>query len=85
MGPISYLEIEAYKRQSLNNLSPWSVRLIRSMDDAVRGVISAQKPKPQGKAEAEPEAIPVTDTKAIRSLFAGLKTRKAKPKGDAHG
>lgn len=83
LGPISYREIEAYRRQTLDDLTAWEVRLIRRLDNAVRGVIAQQKPKPQ-TPQSEPEAIPVSDVKGVRALFAGLKA-KHQAKGIDHG
>lgn len=81
LGPISYREIEAYRRQTLDDLTAWEVRLIRRLDDAVRGVIAKQKPKPESK---EPEGIPVSDVKGIKALFAGIKARQ-QAKGNENG
>lgn len=77
VGPITYLEIEAYRRQTLDDLTAWEVKLIRRLDNAVRNVIAGQAPKPKTKgADAEPEGIPINDQKAIRSVFAKFPRKK---------
>ena len=79
VGPITYLEIEAYRRQTLADLTAWEVKLLRRLDNAVREMIAGQAPKPKAKGggdTGEPEGIPITDQKSIRGVFAKFPRKK---------
>ena len=78
IGPITFLEIEAYQRLQLVSMTAWEVALLRRLDDAVRVVMSADT---KGKAKPKPEAvetqIPADKPSMIKSLFRGIAARKA--------
>lgn len=68
-NPITHLEIEAFCRLALVDLSAWSVGVIRRVDDAVLAAI-----RPPEDAPAETEAD-VNDPKAVRGLLSGIRDR----------
>lgn len=43
LGPITFAEIDAFRRLTQADLSAWDVRLIRRLDTAVRTVMSPKK------------------------------------------
>lgn len=79
IGPISYSEIEAYLRLTLDDLTAWEVRLIRRIDNAVRGVVAAQAPKPKDtKPGPTVETFDVSDTHGMRQSFRAVAAARAK-------
>ena len=70
-NPISFSEIEAFKRQTLTPLSVWEVRLLRRIDQAVLPILN---PAP------ESNTVPARDGKAVLSMIRGQAARHATPK-----
>lgn len=77
-NPITFVEIESYRRQTFANLTAWEVGLIRRIDNAILSVVAGNAPKPKTKDAPEPEAIPVSDISRVKALFRGFK-KKPKP------
>ncbi len=76
-NPLSFSEIDAWARLIGFVLTPDEVRWIKYMDMAlVRSISSKSKVAPKASGEPQMSGIPVTDTKAIKSLFDGLKGSK---------
>lgn len=75
IGPITYLEIEAYQRLEIVRMTAWEVGLIRRLDDAVR-VVMSDKPSAPAAAETIKPDIPIQNTGAIKTLFRGLAAQK---------
>jgi hypothetical protein len=82
--PITYQEIEAYRRLTLSDLTSWEVSLIRRLDLAALSS-AAGEAKPRPAKSNEPEQIPVTNTAGIKALFQGLAAKKRAQKGGQHG
>jgi hypothetical protein len=84
-NPISYTEIDAYRRMTLADLNAWDVSVIRRMDAAalaaVDGKAKAKAPKPTDP----PEPIPITHTEGVRALMQGLMAKQNAKKGGQHG
>lgn len=78
VGPITYLEIDAYIRRTLPDLTAWDVKLIRRIDIAVRAVANG--------IENPTSQIPAKDGKRVGSMLRGLAKAKAKQRqtGDAN-
>lgn len=77
IGPITFLEIQAFSRLMLVELSAWEVGLIRRLDEAVLAVLDEKAPRTAGKAPPAGVAIPVADTAGIRALMQGMAAKKA--------
>lgn len=74
-GPITYQEIDAYRRMTLDDLTAWEVRLIKRVDIAV--LVAASGDSPTQKPTGEPAGIPVNDPKSLKCLLRGIaKSRK---------
>lgn len=74
-GPITYQEIDAYRRMTLDDLTAWEVRLIKRVDIAV--LLAAASDAPSQKPSGEPAGIPVNDPKSLKGLLRGIaKSRK---------
>jgi len=77
VGPISYLEIEAYQRLALVRMSAWEVGLLRRLDDAVRVVLAAPASRQGRQPEKITTDIPTTRPAALKSLFRGIAAERA--------
>ena len=74
-NPISYADIEAFERKTLQTFSAWETDLIVRIDDTILG---AMRPPPDSPAETEAD---VKDPKAVRGLLSGIRDRmRSKPK-----
>lgn len=73
VGPITYLEVQAFRAETLSDLTAWEVMLIMRIDIAVRNVFADQAPKKPG-AQETPE-VDVNDRKGIRGLLRGIGER----------
>jgi hypothetical protein len=84
-GPITYQEIEAYRRLTFADLTAWEVSLIRRLDLAALSSAAGQVQQKPARPSNEPQPIPVTNTAGIRALFQGLAAKKNAQKGGQHG
>lgn len=64
-NPLSYQELESFRRQTLVELSAWETALLMRLDDAMLEAISGSKPTATDKPDDDP--IPVTDMAALRA------------------
>lgn len=85
VGPITYTEIDAYRRLTFADLNVWEIGLIRRIDAAVLAVVAGDTKPRTTKTNAPPEPIPVSNTEGIRALFQGLAAKKNAKKGGQHG
>lgn len=72
VNPITYADIEAFERKTLNSFSAWETDMIVRLDDAI---LDGIKP-PASDTEAQSEAD-VNDPQAVRSLLSGIRDRTA--------
>jgi len=76
-GPISYQEIDAYRRMTLDDLTAWEVRLIKRVDITVLAAIAGNSPSTSKPPSSDEKAIPVGDPKSLKGLLRGIaKARK---------
>lgn len=73
-GPITYLEIGAFNRETCAGLSAWDKELIRDLDDLARGISAGQI----DPATCQPKKTNVAGLKAtLRGVIAARKARAA--------
>jgi hypothetical protein len=70
-NPITFSEIEAFKRQTLTPLSAWEVRLLRRLDQAVLPILN---PAPASNT------VNVRDGKGVLSMIRGQAAKHNPPK-----
>jgi hypothetical protein len=81
LGPVTYLEVQAYRSETLDDLTAWEVTVIMRVDLAVRAVLADQAPKKQGEANTQ---VDVNDRKGMRGLLSDIGERwRARQKGGA--
>lgn len=71
-NPITYADIEAYERKTLNRFSAWETDLIVRIDDAILDAIKPSASDTPAEAEAD-----VKDPRAVRGLLSGIRDRMA--------
>lgn len=76
-NPLTYLELEAFERKTLNRFSAWQTDLIMALDDAA---LRARHPATEPAPAPDPAKIPVKDTRRIRAMLEGLAAQKPQPK-----
>lgn len=69
-NPITFAEIEAFKRQTLTPLGAWSVRLIRRLDQAVLPILNPAPPS---------STVSARDGKGVLSMIRGQAAKHAQP------
>ncbi len=77
VGPITYLEIEAFQRTQLVKMTAWEVALLRCLDDAVRVAMANQAKPTKAAPETLTPDIPTSNTPALKTFFRGLAAQKA--------
>lgn len=70
-NPLTFSEIEAFGRLTLNRPTAWEVDVLRRLDRAVLGVWAANKATPTS-GEPEVEAVPIEDTAGMTDMFRNL-------------
>lgn len=71
LTPLSYLEIDAFSRLTLTDLTAWEIDLLMQIDDAVLETLQEQAAKPDGPSE-----VPVTDVAGLRAMFSNVPNRQ---------
>ena len=69
-NPITFAEIEAFKRQTMTDLSVWDVRLIRRLDQAVLPILN---PAPASNV------VSARDGAGVLSIIRGQAARHKRP------
>lgn len=70
-NPITFSEIEAFKRQTMTPLGVWSVRLIRRLDQAVLPILNPAPPS---------STVSARDGKGVLSMLRGQAAKRIPPK-----
>lgn len=79
VGPITFLEIQAYRSATLADLTAWEVGLIRRLDQAALAVVAGNAPTHQG---SEPQTqVDINDRKGVRGLLSSIGERFRAKKG----